>query len=253
MDYAACQGFSPLNMGGLLRPLLIYDIMCQWWVYFWERLEESEYLELLPGLIILKAIGDFHKKDHVKPCTPRFGLTFHEGVGIIDGEIIETLWSVLNQTSRSTRGATLAHRTEILDDHMNHSNWKKLVGICESLDTVLDNPYKSTMGIIIAATLIRKWNRALQIFAEAEEAFNDLSQNADPACLIEWNTGAERAQRDQHTDITAMDYFLFKSFLAPGRAHMKLQLTEKEQKDQNSGLNSMTAFLVEGLKIQETQ
>jgi hypothetical protein len=140
MDYAVCQALSSWNMGGLLRALLIYDIMCQWWVYFRERLQESEYLELSPGLVILKAIGDFHIKGHVKPCTPRFGLTFHEGVGIIDREIIETLWSVLNQTSRSTRGATLAHRTEILDDHMNHSNWKKLVGMCESLDTFLDNP-----------------------------------------------------------------------------------------------------------------
>lgn len=78
--------------------------------------------------MILKAIGDFHVKGHVKGCTPQYGLTFTEGIGIIDGEIMETLWSVLNESSRSTRGATLAHRAEILDDHMNHSNWKKLVG-----------------------------------------------------------------------------------------------------------------------------
>src|ERR1700733_12202876 len=193
MDYAVCQGLNFTNMDMIRRVLLIYDIMCRWGKYFLRRVQASPYLDVPAGLELMKGIGDFHVKGHVKWCFPRFGLSFIKGAGVIDGEILETLWSELNKVSGSTRGATLAHRTEILDDHMNHSNWKKLVGICESLDTVLDNPYKSTMGIIIAATLIRKWNRALQIFAEAEEAFNDLSQNADPACLIEWNTGAERA------------------------------------------------------------
>lgn len=117
---------------------------------------------------------------------------------------------------------------------------------------MLDNLYK-LWAFIIAATLIRKWKRALQIFAKAEETFNDLSQNADAACLSEWNAGVEKAQRDRHTDITAMDYFLVKSFPAPGRAQMQLWLTEKEHKGQSSGLTGIAAFLVEGLKIQETQ
>ena len=39
------------------------------------------------------------------------------------------LWSVLNETSQSAKSSTLAHRSEILDDHMNHSNWKKLIGM----------------------------------------------------------------------------------------------------------------------------
>lgn len=47
---------------------------------------------------------------------------------MIDGEILETLWSVLNDISRSTRTATLAHRMEVLDDHMGDSNWKKIIG-----------------------------------------------------------------------------------------------------------------------------
>jgi Kyakuja-Dileera-Zisupton transposase len=50
---------------------------------------------------------------------------------MIDGEILETLWSILNSISPSMRTASLAHRSEVLDDHMNDSNWKKTVSISE--------------------------------------------------------------------------------------------------------------------------
>jgi hypothetical protein len=44
---------------------------------------------------------------------------------------METLWSMLNDVSQSTWGATLAHQQEILNSNMNHSNWKKLLAIGE--------------------------------------------------------------------------------------------------------------------------
>jgi hypothetical protein len=76
---------------------------------------------------------DFHVGGHIDDCLPRYTLGYVPGSGVIDGEIIETLWAVLNETSRSAKGATMAHWNEILDDHMNHSNWKKLIGICKYL------------------------------------------------------------------------------------------------------------------------
>ena len=50
---------------------------------------------------------------------------------MVDGEILETLWSTLNSISPSLRTATLAHRSEVLDDHMNDGNWKKMVSVSE--------------------------------------------------------------------------------------------------------------------------
>ena len=50
-----------------------------------------------------------------------------KGAGQVDGEIIETLWSTLNDASQCTHTTTLTHCTEILNDHMNDGNWKKLV------------------------------------------------------------------------------------------------------------------------------
>jgi hypothetical protein len=49
----------------------------------------------------------------------------------VNGEVLETLWSVLNKISASMRTASLAHRTEILDDHLADNNFKKITNIGE--------------------------------------------------------------------------------------------------------------------------
>ena len=116
-------------MKGINRSLLVYDIFCQWIINFLLRVNQSPFLSIPEGLKITGAIGDFHVVGHVDDCLPRYTLAYVPGSGVIDGEILETLWAVLNETSRSAKGATMAHRNEILDDHMNHSNWKKLIGL----------------------------------------------------------------------------------------------------------------------------
>ena len=51
---------------------------------------------------------------------------------MVDGEILETLWAALNKIADSTRSQSTAHRHETLDDHMNDSNWKKLIRLSTS-------------------------------------------------------------------------------------------------------------------------
>jgi hypothetical protein len=240
IDYAICQALNADNMKGIKRTLLIYDIMCQWAKWFLERLKESPFLEIPEGLEILKAIGDFHVKGHVKDCLTRFGLAFIDGVGIIDGEILETLWSVLNESSRSTRGATLAHRAEILDDHMNHSNWKKLVGIGRTHNC--STSFLIAEPVFLVTSLVKKWKRALMLYSNAEDAFLNLSGTADPSCVARWTEEANKAKAGRQDNVKAMDYFQVAEFpgtevlitpyfeltpvpvpcTAPGRAQMQL-------------------------------
>ena len=77
----------------------------------------------------MHAIGLWHIHGHKEECLYRWATTYIPGVGIIDGEALESNWSVLNRTSRSARGATTAHRAEIIDDHMGDANWKKTTNI----------------------------------------------------------------------------------------------------------------------------
>ena len=46
----------------------------------------------------------------------------------MDGEILESLWSVLNEISPSTQNATVTGHIEMLDDHMGDSNFEKDAG-----------------------------------------------------------------------------------------------------------------------------
>lgn len=75
------------------------------------------------------AVGKFHLGAHVTKCFWSYSLNFIEGVGQIDGEIMETLWASFNKFASMTRSMSKAHRVEILNDHMRDVNWKKLVGM----------------------------------------------------------------------------------------------------------------------------
>lgn len=119
-------------MHGVRKILHIYDIECQYCKQMAKRFAAGKAFISLPVVEFEKAIGMFHVHGHQDSCFFRYATSFIKGVGMVDGEILETLWSILNRISPSLRTATLAHRSEVLDDHMNDSNWKKIVFIGES-------------------------------------------------------------------------------------------------------------------------
>jgi Kyakuja-Dileera-Zisupton transposase len=128
MDYSLCKALS-YNMEDIPVALIMYDIMCQYGVHFQERVQRSPELSLSGSLQLRTGIGLFHIHGHQDSCLPRFSPSYIPGAKQVDGEIIETLWAPLNHISRSIRGMSLVHRQEVLDAHMNHSNWKKMVHI----------------------------------------------------------------------------------------------------------------------------
>jgi hypothetical protein len=128
MDYSIFKALN-FNMEGIKAALISYDVMCQWSVHMMSRLARSPHLKLPDDLELRLAIGLFHIHGHRDTCLARYSPSFIEGGRQIDGETIETLWAPLNEISRSTRGMSTSHRREVIDDHMNDSNWKKLVGV----------------------------------------------------------------------------------------------------------------------------
>ena len=126
-------------MEGIEAALISYDVMCQWSVHMMERVNRSNYLSLPDNLELRLAIGLFHIHGHQDTCLARYSPSFIEGGRQIDGETIETLWAPLNEISRSTRGMSTSHRREVIDDHMNDSNWKKLIAIGKypAMDTTI--------------------------------------------------------------------------------------------------------------------
>jgi hypothetical protein len=108
MDYSICQAVS-YNSYGLTEALIEYDIACQWSLNFNQRVENNTSLSWPKGMSRIDAIGKFHLGGHQLACFPKFSLNFIQGAGQQDGEILETLWAVLNKTAGSTRAMTKFH------------------------------------------------------------------------------------------------------------------------------------------------
>lgn len=135
IDYSMCNAFRMVHPA-VNEAVALYDVMCQWSKKFPLRMQSSPSLQSciahLPGdFRMVKGIGLFHIHGHQASCLPRYSPDFIQGVGIVDGEIIETLWSGLNEVTRGTRGMSGGHRQEVIDDHMGYSNWMKLVRISQ--------------------------------------------------------------------------------------------------------------------------
>ena len=70
---------------------MIYNIVCQWWIHFFQRLSGSRFLSIPEEMELLTAIGSFHLSAHIAECFVLFSLHFILGVRQLDGEIVETL------------------------------------------------------------------------------------------------------------------------------------------------------------------
>ena len=137
MDWSLCEALATMNIGRLQLVLHIYDINCQYCIHLLERIRQSDHLNVPDHVELLHAIGLFHVHGHKDECLYRWATNYVPGAGVVDGEVLETLWSVLNTVSSATRTASLAHRTEILDDHMSDSNWKKMQHIGKNVSVAL--------------------------------------------------------------------------------------------------------------------
>ena len=133
MDYSLSQAWRFFR--DVLIFLLIYDIICQYWIHLLKRFMQGRKFLHMPNITVFRAIGEFHVGGHAKDCYPRYSTKYVPGAGKVDGEVLETLWAPLNQISGTTRTMTTSHRRETINDHMNDSNWKKVTdeGMCHFL------------------------------------------------------------------------------------------------------------------------
>lgn len=129
VDFAFLKALRSTNVHTKQGAMLLYDIICQYLIYLWRRL--GKHLD--PNLKIEAAIGMFHVHAHKDQCFFRYAPSFIPGAGCVCGEILESLWSALNSISPTARTATLAHRAEMLDDHISDSNHNKMLGIVNFL------------------------------------------------------------------------------------------------------------------------
>ena len=107
MDYSICQALRPFE--GHNQVLIIYDICCQWLIHFHECVSESDFLEISDSLKITGAVGMWHLAAHIASCFPKWTLNFIQGAAQVDGEIMETLWSRLDEIAGLAQAMSVAN------------------------------------------------------------------------------------------------------------------------------------------------
>ena len=73
-------------------------------------------LELADSLEIMGMIGKWHLAAHIPSCFPTYTLNFIEGASQVDGEILETLWSGLDEIAGLAQAMLASHHQETIDE-----------------------------------------------------------------------------------------------------------------------------------------
>ncbi|KAJ7059939.1 hypothetical protein C8F01DRAFT_1254038 [Mycena amicta] len=138
MDYIFASILRHIDR--LLRMIVLYDIVCQWWKLLRER------LLLLPPLVRLQLVLSFvrfivpkmHINGHTLVCQLKYSLNLVPGSGQTDAEGIERAWAVVGGLAGSTRLMGPGSRSDALDNHWMFWNWRKVVGLAAILRRRLD-------------------------------------------------------------------------------------------------------------------
>ncbi|KAI0069716.1 hypothetical protein K474DRAFT_1680716, partial [Panus rudis PR-1116 ss-1] len=227
MDYAFVNAINYIQ---IVLVLMLYDVMCQYWINFLSRIGNAVGISIPATLQIQRGIGLFHVHGHQKDCFARYAPTFIPGCGMVDGEIIETLWSVLNDTASSARVMSINHRQEYLDAHMFDSNFKKMIHM--------------------VPTLLRKWKQTLPMVAESQNDFQLLDLAVTPKERKEWGAMEAAAQRDRHEHVEAMDIYDVRE--APTKAELEHFLA-KEETSGSTNPEGCATWMSLGVSITEKQ
>ncbi|KAJ7490197.1 hypothetical protein B0H11DRAFT_2229118 [Mycena galericulata] len=233
MDYLF---FSSIMGITLLSIVASYDIACQWFRNFWERMKAMPaHLRLPPGIKVQFKVPKFHLPCHVKKCHGPFSFNYTKWVGRTDGEGVERNWSWLNMIARSISVMGPGSRDDTIDDFCGYANWRKTVAFGNSLlrKMVLHIPKAILHG------------RAFHAFTEGlREKHEDE--------LIQWETEV-RAWEQDHEKRCPYEYPEDDEL---SMDQIRLQIAQEEHARVEKGAsntNSPGGFIMAGLEIEEKQ
>ncbi|KAJ7852858.1 hypothetical protein B0H13DRAFT_1904401 [Mycena leptocephala] len=232
MDYVL--GSLMRHHDPLLRKIISYDIVCQWWKLLMERLRELPPLVrcfiILP--MIAFVIPKLHIHGHTGLCGILYSLNLIPGSGQTDGEGIERPWANIGGIASSTRIMGPGARHDAVDDHWGHWNWQKKISLAESLRRRLD--------VALEQQIVQR---------EALKAFSEQQQER----VEGWKTMVHEYEEDSGKK---NPYEAVVSGLT--EAQVRLQFQQEEEEEARRGVPakhkvSASTFMVECLDVEEEQ
>jgi hypothetical protein len=130
-DYSFCQAVKYWTSKGYPGWMvhLVYDVGCSWFINFFKRVAENSTLSWDDRMKVIVSVGKWHLSAHVDSCFCQFSLNFVTGAGLIDGEVMETIWSQLNAMAIMARAMTAGHRRAVINRQLGDMNFKKMISM----------------------------------------------------------------------------------------------------------------------------
>ena len=127
MDYLF---FSSTSQQDYVQLVMSYDIVCQWSIYLWDRMNNMPgYMQIdRDRKVFIFLVPKFHLPAHVARCQTSYSFNLTRGVGRTDGEAIERGWANINALSASAKQMGPASYRETIDDHFGDWNHQRVTG-----------------------------------------------------------------------------------------------------------------------------
>ncbi|KAJ6575960.1 hypothetical protein DFH09DRAFT_915004 [Mycena vulgaris] len=200
MDWMFFKGIE----GTLLQLFFVsYDIACQWHKNIWDRMQiyprelRQENSKRFFVFLVLK----FHLPAHIESCNIKFSFLLTRYVGQTDGEAPERGWANINPLAMSTREMGPHLRREVLDDHFNYWNWKKILVMGKCLDASRTIAHKLRRCFHTRCETLEQ-ERVLPVETVAEWKEGVVAWEADPKAVNPFE------RTTQHITIASVRYEL---------------------------------------------
>ncbi|KAJ7074866.1 hypothetical protein B0H15DRAFT_925610 [Mycena belliarum] len=237
----------------ILYVIFTYDIACQYYKNFWDRMRKlPQYLHLnIPPSNLFFYVPNFHLPPHKDDCHGPFSLHFAPGVGMSNGEGIEQNWENSNGAASQTKQMGPGSRQDTLDDILGAHNYRKTLALRRILLKRMIEALKE--GV--------KHRRALDAFTAGLES-------AEEGLTARWEKEEREWQQDKskpcpYRVIRKGTSLIFKwrrltSISGKTMKDIELELAKEEFEVTASNVqvvheSSRSMFVVMGLEIEEAQ
>ncbi|EJD37384.1 hypothetical protein AURDEDRAFT_22567, partial [Auricularia subglabra TFB-10046 SS5] len=112
---------------------LFYDIVCQWWIHFRERIRDNETVtSAFPGIAenwpqTMTGVGKYHILNHKDDCRQLRDAHLLPGAGQTDGDNPERVWAVMIKIASSIQEMGIGAREEMMNEHFSAWNAEKSI------------------------------------------------------------------------------------------------------------------------------
>ncbi|KAF7345236.1 CxC2 domain-containing protein [Mycena sanguinolenta] len=178
MDYMLWKSLAGYN--DLIELVVSYDIVCQWSINIWVRLAEYEpELKERAGTgyrYWVWLIPKFHLPAHIEACNILYSFDLSPYVAQTDGEAPERGWANANPLAASTREMGPGARRDVLDDHFNDWNHKKI--------------------IVLGRVMLERIQKAVGQMMEKQEELVETEASLPPEIVEKWTIAMELWEDD---------------------------------------------------------